>query len=143
MRELEEVGQDPRPSRVVAAWACKSCRKPIREEHFYCYPCWGDLIGRLGDKVERVSYDAAEIYIGRTCDPGARREEHYEDSRRGNLTVLHWSDNIDEVCAVEEALIREFAFLRKLANATDVSFGGGRTDLRNCVYVSWRRKLRW
>ena len=28
---------------------------------FYCYPCWGDLIGRRGDKVERILYEASEI----------------------------------------------------------------------------------
>jgi hypothetical protein len=91
-----------------------------------------------------VLAEAAEIYIGRTCDPDARREEHYEDSRRGNLMVLHGSDDIDEICAIEEALIREFADLRRLANATDESLGGARVDLRNYVYVSWRRrKPRW
>jgi hypothetical protein len=129
----------------VAGRKCKSrgCRTPIRLGHFYCYEHWDDLIGRLGDKIDRISFKAAEIYIGRTCDPDARREEHAEDTGRENLTVLHWSDDIDEVCAIEEALIRGFDFLRKLANADYDSSGGGRPDLRNYVYVSWKRKRRW
>lgn len=67
-----------------------------------------------------------------------------QDARRHDeaLGMTAAPPDIDEVCAIEEALIRESSFLRKLANATDVSFGGGRTDLRNCVYVSWRRKRR-
>lgn len=129
---------------VVTAGMCKSrrCRRPIRRDHFYCYDCWGDLIERLAIKAERIAAGASEIYIGRTCDPDARREEHFEDFGRPHLAVLHWSDDIDEVCAVEEALIREFSFLRKLANATDASLGGGRPDLMNCVYLSWKRRSR-
>ncbi|SRR6266498_645947 len=118
----------------------KGCRSWIRRNHFYCYDCWADLMERLCDKVDRIAIGAEEIYIGRTCDPDARREEHFEDAGRGNLTVLHWSDDIDEVCAIEEALIREVADSRKLANATDESLGAGRPELRNCLYVSWRRK---
>ena len=97
---------------------------------------------RFCDTIDRIAREADEIYIGRTCDPDARREEHYEDWRRGNLAVLHGSDDIDEVCAIEEALIREFAGHPKLANATDESLGGGRPELRNYVYVSWRRRHR-
>jgi hypothetical protein len=97
---------------------------------------------RFCDTIDRIARDADEIYIGRTCDPDARHEEHFEDWGRGNLAVLHGSDDIDEICAIEEALIREFAWLRKLANATDESLGEGRADLRNYVYVSWRRKRR-
>jgi hypothetical protein len=125
--------------------ACKrrGCKRPVRPDHFYCYACWTDLIDRLSDKVESILAEAAEIYIGRTCDPDARREEHYEDARRGNLMVLHGSEDIDEICAIEEALIREFADLRRLANATDESLGGARPDVRNYVYVSWRRKRGW
>jgi hypothetical protein len=121
---------------------CRQCRTSIRADHFYCYGCWTELIERLAEKIDRIIRDAEEIYIGRTCDPEARREEHFEDSGRENLTVIHWSNDIDEICAIEEALIGVFADLRKLANVTDESLGGGRPDLRNCVYVSWRRK-RW
>lgn len=144
----EELSRGQRPSQGLGAPShglgqmpsCRTCRASIRPDRFYCYDCWTDLIDRLGDKIERIANDAAEIYIGRTCDPDARREEHFEDSRRGNLMVLYGSYDIDEVCAVEEALIREFAELPKLANATDESLGAGRPDLRNWVYVSWRRK---
>jgi hypothetical protein len=114
----------------------------VRSDHFYCYDCWTLLMERFCDTIDRIARDADEIYIGRTCDPDARREEHFEDWDRGNLAVLHGSDDIHEICAIEEALIREFADHRKLANATDESLGGGRADLRNYVYVSWRRRPR-
>jgi len=97
---------------------------------------------RLCARIDRIENVADEIYIGRTCDPDSRRDEHFEDTGRSNLIVLHWSDDIDEVCAIEEALIREFAQSPKIANATDESLGGGRTELRNYVYVSWRHQPR-
>jgi hypothetical protein len=129
----------------VSAQGCKrrGCLRPIRRGHFYCYHCWSDLIERLGDRIERISFSAAEFYIGRTSDPSARGGEHFEDYGRTHLVVLHGSDDIDEICAVEEALIREFRDHPKLMNATDMSLGGGRPDLRNYVYVSWRLKRRF
>src|SRR5690242_12250014 len=80
---------------------CKGqrCGRPIWTDHFYCRDCWDELLGRLCQEIDRIARDAAEIYIGRTCDPDARREEHYEDFGRGNLVVLHWSDDILEVAA--------------------------------------------
>lgn len=117
----------------------RGCRRPIRHDHFYCYPCWSDLIQRLADRVDRIAVGASEIYIGRTCDPRSRREEHIEDCGRGGLTVIHASDDIYEVCAIEEALLREFEGHPKLTNATDRSLGGGSPNRRNYVYVSWHR----
>src|SRR5262249_6368347 len=128
--------------RGVSVRACKTrgCRRPLRRGHSYRYDCWLDLIDLLAEEVERVSFSASEIYIGRTCDADARRDEHFEDSGRPHLLVLHGSHDLDEVCAIEAALIRRFTRLRKLANATDASLGGARGDLRNYVYVSWRRR---
>jgi hypothetical protein len=94
----------------------------------------------LSEKIARIERMASEIYIGRTCDPDARREEHLEDCGREELLVLHGSDDIEEIAAIEEALIREFADAPALANATDESLTGGRPDLRNDVYVSWRAR---
>lgn len=87
---------------------CKTCRRSIRRDHFYCSHCWTGLVEGLCSRVDRISRAASEIYIGRTCDPEARREEHFEESRRPRLTVLHWSDDIDEICVLEEARARRW-----------------------------------
>ncbi len=123
---------------------CRACGGRLgTPDGFYCRDHWFELLDILQEKVEKLDHRANDIYIGRTCDPYARREEHAEDSGRSRLEVLHGSDDVDEIMAVEEALIRRCEHL-DLSNETDESLGGVNPNRRNYVYVSWRpRRRRW
>jgi len=53
--------------------------EPAASGPFLLLPVLEELIEWLGDKVERISSRASEIYIGRTDDSDSRREEHFEE----------------------------------------------------------------
>jgi len=77
------------------------------------------------------------LYIGRACDLFSRRRGHEDNAGRNRILSLHSSDDIDQIFAVEEALIRRCDHLG-LSNETDESLGGVNPHKRNHVYVSRR-----
>jgi hypothetical protein len=119
--------------------SCTTCGTSIRAGHFYCRSHWWQLIALLRSKIELVAFGAEETYVGRTCKPDYRRQRHHERSGRDQLTILHSSDEFEEIVAIEETLIEKLDWHPKLANKTTLSWGGERPDRRNWIYVSWRR----
>jgi hypothetical protein len=117
---------------------CKTCGTSIRPTIFHCRLCWRRLIAALGRTIESVAEVADEIYVGRTFRPDRRRSQHHGQCGRDQLTILCWSDEFDEIAAIEEALIKRFDGHPKLANRIILSWGGERPDMKNCIYVSWR-----
>jgi hypothetical protein len=129
-------------SRRDTEQSCKTCGTSIRADRFYCWPHWSQLIALLRSKIEMVASEADEIYIGRTFRPDRRREQHHERNGRDHLTPLHWSDDFEEIVAIEEGLIKKLDWHPKLSNKIIQSWGGERPDKKNCVYVSWRARER-
>jgi hypothetical protein len=122
--------------------SCKTCGTSIRPTIFHCRACWRQLVAALRRKTEFLAEGADEIYVGRTFHPDRRREQHYEGCGRDQLTVLWWSDDFEEIAAIEAALIEKLDGHPKLANRIVQSWGGKRPDRRNCIYVSWRARDR-
>jgi hypothetical protein len=103
---------------------------------FYCPSHWDALLDGLVATIEPIAREAREIYIGRSNDPERRLLEHYEQSGRDLMAVLHWSSDQEEIEIIEKELIERTSRFRKQANESSKPHGSWYGHW-NAVYLSW------
>ena len=98
-----------------------------------------ELLRHLELLVTDTCKVAGRIYLGRTGFPERRLLEHFANHGRSHLLLLLWAGSWDEAEFLEEALIRRFEHLSKLANESLESTGSF-TSHWNALYLSFTPK---
>jgi len=88
-----------------------------------------------------VLHVASELYIGRSGHPERRLLEHFVETGRDHLLLLHWAASWPEVEMFESKLIASCAKLARVQNQSHESIGKHRSPW-NVVYASFRLKSR-
>ena len=84
---------------------CRAVDCDEEMEKFFCKTCYRKLSKSLTETLKDICTAAAEIYVGRTSDPERRLLEHFVESDRDILTILHWAKDWEEADYFEEMLI--------------------------------------
>ena len=114
---------------------CKSVAYPDP----YCTDHGVSLYKAIEQYIESIYRHSREIYIGRTSHPEARLFEHYIDSGREYLTILHWSNDWHAIDNIEHRFIVHFKDRIKRKNKSHKS-DGALSGPWNSLYVSWGKK---
>ncbi len=117
----------------MAVCLASACRQPAAPYNPLCRDHWESIEERAEDLLRRFRY----VYIGRTCDPEARAEEHREEWGARGICVLFESRERRHVERVESCLIRSLKKFKRLRNRTDESLGPYRSGY-NCVYLAYK-----
>lgn len=119
---------------------CVECNRRVRREESYCEACLDRFFETTFERLGNVVREAGDIYLGRSGNPERRLFEHFADSSRDHLAILHWSDNKDAIAELERELISEFEHRWKQTNVHRESVGRWPRTGWSCVYLSWRWK---
>lgn len=120
-----------------------TCKSPpcleVVERGFYCADCYHQLWDRIQRDAHIVDGEAAETYVGRTAFPERRLLEQLHQREFPYLSILHWTNGLQEADHFEEKLIRDLRRGRKLVNADDRA-DGKYTGHFHAIYVAWLPK---
>jgi predicted GIY-YIG superfamily endonuclease len=112
----------------------RGCNSSRARGYGMCHSCLAD-IEHASAVVRRAARGKQDVYVGRTSDLEARREQHARSGRTEFTTILA-SRNVEKLLSLESEAIHASSYLYKLANRTTRSLGPVNRSRTNYLYVA-------
>lgn len=122
--------------------AMSGCATRSEDTHGFCTEHADKIFDEIIWQVEDVLAVASKVYFGRTAFPEQRLLQHFVQSQRDHLLLVHWAANWPEAKEFEESLISAFKEQSKFKRVENVSLGsdGTYSSPWNALYISFALK---
>ena len=111
-------------------------RKTEQRAAFQRGPCSPAVMARIDAELAAIDDIAHEIYVGRTAFPERRLLRHLDSDGRAWLSILHWTDSLEDAETMEEWVFERVRHSPKIAQQ-QLRRGGKFSRSFHAIYVSW------